>query len=159
MIDAFYQSLVCFFIPYFVSLFFVSIIWSSFTRCTDLLIISPLSAPLSLFFSPGLCWLWCGSVYMGNSYHQPCFIYHSAALGHWDQNLGKESNFRSTDGNTPSIYFFCLLHNYLQWHTELSDLAIVWVRYVWMCEPKRRTQLQVIQWRFIGESLVLAGRG
>lgn len=49
----------------------------------------PTSSP-SPSSSQGLCWLWRGFVYMGNTHHQPRFIHHSAALGHWDQNLGKK---------------------------------------------------------------------
>lgn len=108
MIDAFYQSLVCFFIPYFVSLVLISISSSSLVACCSyLLIISSLFAPSPPpILSPGLRWLWRGSVYMGNSHHHPGFIHHSGALGHWDQNLGKEPNFRLFDGNTWRFLLF-----------------------------------------------------
>lgn len=94
MIDAFYQSLICFFIPYFVSLFFF---FSHQLIILGLLLLLthhfPSFRPTSshfLSFSQGLRRLWRGSVYMGNSHHHPCVIDHSAALGHWDQNLGKK---------------------------------------------------------------------
>lgn len=77
--------------------------------------------------SPGLCWLWRGSVYMGNTHHHPRFIHHSGALGHWDQNLGEASNFRLIDGIAWWFLHirmppFCLV--VLRFPTYISILAL-----------------------------------
>lgn len=92
--------------------------------CSCLLIISALFALFSLFSSPGLRWLWRGSVYMGNSHHHPRFIHHSGALGHWDQNLGKEPNFKVIYGKSPRFLRKASPLPLLLLLTEISFLAL-----------------------------------
>lgn len=85
MIDAFYQSLVCFFIPYFVSVAAASLISpsSTFLRLNS-----------ALVSSPGLRRLRCRPVYMGDPRHDNRCVHHSAALRGGDQNLGEKTQSR-----------------------------------------------------------------
>lgn len=111
MIDAFYQSLVCFFVPYFVSVGSIPI--SSCLSVFLLVVVFTRSCfPLSTLWScrcnlpSGLRWLRRGSVYVGNSHHYHSSIHHPDAFRDRDQNLGKRNALIS--GDRPSFESFQL---------------------------------------------------
>lgn len=67
----------------FIATFFTSTHHS--LHCVLFFSLNPFPALVS-----GLCWLWRGSVYMGDSHHHHCLVHHIGAPGHWNQNLGKK---------------------------------------------------------------------